>query len=128
MTYETEPQTRISFSRDQEGLAKAIPLLCDSARIAGMECNVLSGKTLSFITLLCLGGEFYAYWLPFNSEYERYSLMSLLIDERHETRRAAQIMSEAARWQVRATHPDWPCQLDPPFWGMYEALYLNTRK
>lgn len=123
MIYETDNETGISYSRDQDGISKALPQLCFVARTSGMECNVLQRKALTFIALLCLGGEFHAYWLPFDAEYDTYRLMSLLIDERHETSKAGQIMDESARWQIRATHPDWPCVLSETAWEFYDFAF-----
>lgn len=114
----------ISFSEDQEGIRKVFPAcMIERATQEGLEVNILLRKTLSFVVLFRLGEDLKAYWMPFFSTYEEFSQFARLIDFRHETSLFSKIMAEAYKWQIRKNHPDFPCELEPNAWELYDLTY-----
>ena len=93
------------------------------ATTAIFSCSPLLNRKLVFAILVHKRKQLYGYWLDFDRTEEQYYTLSRLIDDVHETKICDKIMQHAYRWQVRATHPEWPVLMDENAWKFYEANY-----
>lgn len=90
---------------------------------AGFLAEPFRGMQLVFAVLIRRGRNRKAYWIPFSSQVEEYESMAAVVAAREGDKYEERIMRHAFTWQVRATHPDWPCVMEENAWRIWEINY-----
>lgn len=112
--YQTTDQAQIHFLLSQEMLTQAF--------CGGMSCGLVEGKKgLQFVAVVWHLNEYQMYWLKFDSEYIEFQTLARFLAEFYNVREwEKKFMDTAARWKMRSTHPDWPCEMDEGAWSIFE--------
>lgn len=124
---------KIGFIDDSEAIRDLLhPVLLRDADKNGFAANVMQkGEVFHFVVLLKLGLSYKFWWMPFRqclsgpaADFEEFAA---LIDLMCGTSYFPRTMQEAYRWQIRATHPDWPTELDQTAWELFETSFALIR-